>query len=350
MRFVLSAAERSGDLLGAAACTSWVRSFGAEGLAGSGGAAMRGAAPGARWVARAEDLGAAGIVEVIPKLPQLFQARRRLDDLLGGSPGHLLCIDAPDFHLPILRKARRLGWRTGQLVCPQIWAWRPQRLAALARDVDVAFTLWPFETPWLRARGLCAETVGHPAVDRPAAPGSGREPILALLPGSRPDRARLLLPALLRAARAVPELRAVVSWVSGDPPPLPPGVDVHRGSAWDLLGRARLAAAGLGTVTFEAALQGVPTAVLAALHPLTFRLVRRRIDLPFLSLPNLLLGEELQPEVVQDLSGEQLAITLRAIFENGDARAGAAAVRLRELVGLGYADRLDRALHRWWAA
>lgn len=345
---VISAAEPSGDLLCEVVLTTLRGAHVDPGrrphIRAVAGPRMRAAWPGLEVIARTERLGGAGIVELLPRLPAILQARRALTLQVDASPGLALAVDAPDLHLPWLDAARSRGIKTAMLVCPQLWAWRPDRLDLLRRAADRVLCLWPFEVPWLRARGLSAVAVGHPAIDRPVPLRRPRErPILALLPGSRPERARRLLTPMLRAAAAFPDHDAVLSWVHGRPPSLPAGVRVDAGPGWDLLAQADLAAVGAGTASFEAGILGVPTAVIGALHPWTWALVRRRIEVSAASMPNLLLRRSVQPEVVQD-DGPGLG---RALMDARGIDATGAAAELRALVGGDFGPRCLSALGLW---
>lgn len=346
--WVVSAAEPSGDLL----CEVLLTTLRAANVDGSGrphiravaGPRMRAAWPDLEVITRAERLGGAGIVELLPRLPAILQARHALTRGLDDGADLALAVDAPDLHLPWLDAARARGIETAMLVCPQLWAWRPDRLDLLRRAVGRVLCLWPFEVPWLRARGLCAVAVGHPAIDRPIPPRRPRErPILALLPGSRPDRARRLLTPMLSAAAAFPDHDVVLSWAHGRPPALPEGVRADAGPGWDVLAQADLAAVGAGTASFEAGILGVPTAVIGALHPWTWALVRRRIAVNTASMPNLLLRRSVQPEVVQD-EGPGLR---RALMDAQGLDAPGAAAELRALVGGDFGPRCLGALGSW---
>jgi len=358
---VLSACEASGDALGAAA----LRGLGAAGV----GVDVRGIA-GPRMAAAAEeaglplhaagdtrDLGAAGLVELIPALPNILRARRTLDRLLSERTGPAVLIDGPDLHLPAARRAPRIPGRPiGLLVAPQYWAWRARRAERLHEAVDFVLCLFRFEAAHLRRMGVMAHWVGHPALDATggprAAPGAppGRL-VVAVLPGSRRGEiTRTLRPALAGLAEALPDRRyeVIVPWRPVVAPPTIPGVTFTRDPGRDVLRRAHVAVVAAGTATLEAALLGLPTVVVARAHPLTAAIARRALRVPWVGLPNLVLQRGALPELVQDLSRARWVQPLRSVVADAERGAPAAdAVRdeLREVLGpAGFEERVAAVL------
>lgn len=318
---VVSAAEASGDLLGGPLVEALrVRRPNLH-VTGIAGPAMR--AAGVTPIGRTEELGVAGLVEVVPALPRVLRLRRRLQAALASKPRVAVLIDAPDLHLRLHGPARALGVRTVQLVAPQFWAWRPGRAKALASIADRVLCLFRWEVEALRAHGADAVWVGHPVLERTqsrAPTGQGR-PRLVLLPGSRGHERRRCERAFAAAATAL-----------GD------SVEVHVADAkngLELLRAADLAVVAPGTATLEAALLGVPLVCAGALHPVSGFVARRLLAVDHVALPNLVLGRAAVPEVLQDLSVPALLAPLRPIL----ADLAAAQQRAQEL-----ADELRAAL------
>lgn len=346
MNLLISAAEPSGDRLGAELVAALRRRLGnrepvrVRGLVGpllEAEGAER--VPGAAWVPPAM-----GVTEVVGHLGALRRNRRALLDALDATEGGVdavVCVDAPDFHLPLARAARARGARTVGFVSPQLWAWRPGRAPSVAAAYDQLLCLFPFEPALYAGTGLDAVHVGHPAVDR-VGPGRREEGVVAIFPGSRPAELRRHLAPFLAAAAALSPREILVAEAPGthlDPSGLPPGARVVSGG--EAIARAERALTKSGTVTLELALAGVPMVVAHRVHPLTWlvgRLVVRGVR--HLALPNVLCDEEVVAERVQRFDPAGLAALLRAAGPPPTAR-------LRALLGEdGVADRAVDALLR----
>ncbi len=308
LRVVLSAQEASGDALGGALLGALAARARVEAI-GSGGPAMRAAgmlpATGSVALSPAMGLDVTGAFGATAR--NLFAVVREL------RPGDVLvCIDAPDVHLPLARWARARGVRTVGYVCPQLWAWRPGRRDAVVRAYEQLLCLWPFEPALFAGTPLDAPFVGHPASDRvrPARPEPG---VLAVFPGSRRQEIVRHLGPFLAAASAIdarevllplaPTLRRELF---GE---LPERVRVCAPS--EALSRASLALSKSGTSTLELGLAGIPTVVAHRLGAMSWALARRLARVRHVALPNLLLGEEVMEEQLQDLDPRLLVRRLQ---------------------------------------
>ncbi|MGE3771701.1 MAG: lipid-A-disaccharide synthase [Gammaproteobacteria bacterium] len=346
-RVAIVAGEASGDQLGADLIA--VLRARHPGLDVLGMAGPRMTAAGCRALAQVDELAVMGLVEVLRHYPRLRRLRARLiDELIGARPDVLVGIDVPDFTLEIERRAKAAGIPAVHYVCPQVWAWRAGRLPAIREAVDLVLALFPFEVPFLAGHGIDAAFVGHPLADRipadpdraaaraavlPAAPAGG--PLLAVLPGSRRQElarhAMLFLDAALALAARRPGLRIVFGALNAAAarelearlaprvPATGPAPTVVVGRASELLAAADVALLASGTVTLEAALSGTPAVVAYRLAPLSWWWLRRAVKVPHVALPNLLLGERLLPELLQD------AATPAALADALDAWLGAPA-------------------------
>jgi len=266
-----------------------------------------------------------------------WQARRR-----GASLA--LLVDYPGVNLRLARAMNAMGTPVLYYGAPQRWAWLGWRLGDLRRRVDRLAVTLPFEEAWFRSRGVNATFVGHPVLehftpearqDARAAVGAGEGAVAALLPGSRPNEVRRHLPILERAAALLqgdgvfPVLAVTRGQQERLCESLAPGLP--RVPARRALGAADLALCASGTATLEAAMAGVPVVVLYRLSPLSHALARRLIKVPWISLPNLILGRGLLPELIQDqVNPERLAAEARRLMEPAVAteiRAGYDEVR-----------------------
>ncbi len=318
--------EPSGDLLGAAlvrALSDLVPDLRCVGVAGP-----HMLAAGCETLLSQERLSVMGLVEVLKVLPSLLRARA---DLVGHfsehPPGVFIGVDAPDFNLGLERRLRARGIPTVHLVSPTIWAWRPGRVKSIRRAVDLMLCIFPFEEEFLRRHGVDAHYIGHPLADeipledqgasaRAALGYAAGETVIALLPGSRTSEVGKLAEPLLETARWClqrrPELEFVVPMVSerlrdvfeAERRRIAPSLELQL-----LVGQSRTAIAAAdvvltasGTATLETLLLRRPMLVAYRLNGLTYRMVMglNLIKVPYAAMANLLAGEELAPEFIQD--------------------------------------------------
>lgn len=319
---VFSLAEPSGDRL-AAALLRALQAQGPVRARGVTGPDLR--AAGAEPLARVEDIAAMGIGPVLRRLPAILRARRTLVGALDGADG-LICIDAPDFHGPVIRAARARGVPVIGYVSPQVWAWRGGRVADVCADLDALLCLFRFE-PALYAgaapAGACAVTwVGHPSADTlpPRDPAAVDPDLYGLLPGSRPAELARHLPiftevaARVRQARPGARFRVPLSdALAAAAGPLPPGLE-RAPAGTEGLARCRAVLTKSGTSSLELALLGVPQVVAHRVGGLTWAVGSRLVrGVRHLALPNILAGREVVPEHRQHLDPGALARALLAL-------------------------------------
>ncbi len=357
-RIFVSAGEPSGDLHASALVTALRRHAGTSAIDAMGGPRL--AAAGATIRYPIDDRAAMGAWEVLEHVPahvRLLRAlRRRLE---GRAYDLVVLVDYPGFNLRLARAAREAGVPVLYYIAPQFWAWGEWRTGALRRTVDRLAVILPFEESYFRGRGVPAEFVGHPLVERirpSRAEARARlgftndEPVLAVLPGSRPQEIDrhwpLFRDAALRARRARPGVRIVVGGRSGARYAGSRGLTVLRDESAVALAAADAALVKSGTSTLEAALADTPMAVAYRAHPATIALARRLVRVPAISLVNLVAGDRVAPEFVQrDVTVEALARAALELLDGGAPaeRQRAAFARVRERLGSpGAADRVAR--------
>jgi lipid-A-disaccharide synthase len=278
-----------------------------------------------------EKLAVRGYVEVLRHYAEIAGIRRQLRArLLRESPELFIGVDAPDFNLDLEAALRSRGIKTAHFVCPSIWAWRPERVEKLREAADHVLCIFPFEPALLETHGIAASYVGHPLAnvipmtpDRAAARAAlGLDPdatIVALLPGSRRSEMRYLAAKFFAAAALMLKARPALRFIS----PVLPGLRAEMEQllqASGMAGRvtllhgqshAALAACDVtliasGTATLEAALFKRPMVISYSMNALTWRLIMKRKQLqPWVGLPNILSGEFVVPEVLQDAATPQ---------------------------------------------
>jgi len=345
---MLVCGEPSGDQLGGELMAA-LRSIAGEALTmvGVGGPAM--AAQGLKSLFPLDDMAVMGLREVVPRIPAILRRVRQASDYaLSLNPGAVVLIDSPDFTHRIAQRIKRLNPAipTINYVAPQVWASRQYRARRMARYFDLVLALLPFEVPFFEANGLHAVFVGHPVIERVSRMTGGEAlrtrlsigpdtPLLAVLPGSRMNEVRLLLPrfrdAVAIVARDFPDLvcvlptvahvRDVVQKASADWP-VPFHVLEGDADKFAAFRAADVALAASGTVTAELALAGTPMVVAYRLGWLTYALARPFISVRFITLSNIILDRAAVPELVQsNCTGEALAAALLALLRNPDMRA-----------------------------
>jgi len=333
---LLAAGEASGDLHGAAVARALLRRWPRARLYGLGGPRM--AEAGVELLAGIERLAVMGFVEVAVRLPYFVRLFRRMGrELRRRATDLALPIDYPGFNLRLARAARRAGVPVLYYIAPQVWAWRPGRAEALARWTDRLAVILPFEEALFRRAGARASYVGHPLLDAPPVAVSRADfcarwgldpdrPILALLPGSRPQEVARHLGLFAEAAARVRAARPEVQPAVAAPPGMPAGA--YAGvpgpvceDARALLHHARAALVKSGTGTLEAALAGTPLVIAYRTHPATYWLARRLVRLDRVGLVNLVAGEPVAPEYLQgEATPDALAAALLPLLDDGPAR------------------------------
>jgi lipid-A-disaccharide synthase len=343
------AAEESGDALGAALARALAAKNGAVKLTGVGGSAM--AAAGIKSPFAIDELSIIGLTAIPQRLPTIFRRiRETAQAIVEAKPDAVVVVDSPDFTHRVARRVRQLSPSIPILdyVSPSVWAWRPGRARAMRAYVDHVLAILPFEPDIHRELGGPPCTyVGHPLVEHVAAlrPNAdeaqrrlGTPPIVLALPGSRSGEvarhtgifgeaihrlnARLgpievVMPTVPHIAARLRD--AVAGWA------VRPRIIVEPAEKRSAFRKARVALAASGTVTLELALSGVPMVAAYRLHPVEAviaRLIRLRTRLPSVILANLVVGENVVPEFLQeDCTPDKLADALYALVQDSPERS-----------------------------
>jgi lipid-A-disaccharide synthase len=342
-RLFLVAGEASGDVLGGRLIPALRARDPDLRLAGIGGPRM--AEQGVPSLFPIRELALMGLLEVLPSIRRLA---RRLDEaeaaIIRFRPDALVTIDSPGFTLRLAARIRPRGIPVVHYVAPQIWAWRPGRVAKIRARVDRLLCLLPFEPPIFEAAGIAARFVGHPVLEAGIETGDAarfrarhgiapEERVLLVMPGSRPGEIRRMLPvfgdAIDRLLASHPGLRpvlpvghlvadAVAAGVAGwaSRPILVGGMAEKH----DAFAAASLGLVKSGTSSLEMAVAGVPHLVAYRVNPITAAIVRRLVRVRFASLVNLLADRALVPEHLQEAAtAPALAEGLAALLAGGGA-------------------------------
>jgi len=324
------AGEASGDLHGATLCRALRTLAPARRLIGMGGDRM--AAAGLERLADVTAAAAIGGTEALGPIPTLLAAWRRAKAALTGParPAALVLIDFPEFNLRLARVARRAGIPVAYFVAPQIWAWRPWRMRAIRRRVWRVLAAFPFEVALYRQAAVPVEFVGHPVLDalegaptREAARrrlGLGDDDlVIGVLPGSRAQEIAGTLPVLRQVAARIAAAHRGARFVLAAAPLVASGASTGRnvgglleklagsdppirivsGDTYAVMRAADLLLVTSGTATLEAALLGTPMVVCYRFSRLTEAWVRLLTLVPWISLPSIVLGRAVVPELYQ---------------------------------------------------
>src|SRR5271168_2800046 len=350
---LISAGEASGDMYAARLATTLQKRMDVA-LFGMGGQQMR--AAGVDVITDYSEVSVVGITEILSHLPSLIRAMRRLvSEAERRKPPFAILTDFPGFHLRLARKLRPHGVRNVYYICPQFWAWRPWRVRVVRRRFAQALCIFPFEEEFYGDAGVPVKFIGHPLVGAVHATKTreafchangldAAQPILTILPGSRPAELAQHLP-VIRAACALIHRELKSQFVLAAAPgsdssilrhgwPADSSVQVVQGQTYDALAAADAAIVSSGTATVEAALLDVPMVVIYRVTPLTALLTKPLVRTPYFSMVNLIAGRRVVPELIQHdftsvkLSGEVLRL-LRDPQARGELRSGLAQVRQR---------------------
>ena len=319
-RVLLVAGEASGDLHGGFLVQELQRQLPGVEIAGVGGDHLR--ARGIDILADVRLLSAAGLVEIIGSLRRHHRVMELLKHQMDHQrPDVVVLIDYPGFNLFVAKEAKKRGIPVFFYIAPQVWAWGKGRAKKMERLIERLAVIFPFEEGIFNAHGRdFARYVGHPLVDELHVNGTREQirqrhglaldqPLLVLMPGSRRAEVRLLLPAMLQAAQQLKRDgwqvvllkastidRSYLEQVSGDRAlPIP----LIEGDAYNLLHAADAGVIASGTATLEAALLGCPHVILYRFSLLTYLIAKLVIGRRIIGLPNVILGRQLFPELIQ---------------------------------------------------
>jgi len=341
------AGEASGDLLGAHLIRALRARLPEAQFTGIGGPRMQSA--GMTVLYPMEKLAVRGYVEVLRHYAEIQGIRRRLAArFLAHPPALFVGVDAPDFNLDLELKLKSAGIPTAHLVGPSIWAWRGERIEKIRRAVGHMLVIFPFEQEIYETAGIPVTYVGHPLAemlapspDRAAAREQLRLPVgaqvIVLLPGSRLSEVGQMADTFIETAgqiaAAVPDAQFLVPLVNRSTRDLFETALYHRqagdlnltvmfGHAHEAMAAADVVLAASGTATLEAALIGRPVVIAYRMPRASWWIMRNRGYQPYVGLPNILAGEFIVPEFLQDeATPENLSQAVLNLLFDGVVRA-----------------------------
>jgi len=346
-KVMIVAGEASGDLHAAKLVDALRASAAGSSLEFFGAAGERMRRAGVEPIVKADELSIVGLPEIGRALPMFLRAFRDLKEAATTRrPDVVVLVDFPEFNLKLARTLSRRGLKIVYYISPQLWAWRKYRIRSIRNYVDLLISILPFEKDWYaKHRVTHVEYVGSPLA-REVHPSGDKEtfcqvhgldpsrPIIALLPGSRHKEIVRIMPVMLETAVMISERDGASQFVVaagsdknavdindavGSAGQLPKNLITAVGETFDALNAADAAAVTSGTATLETAIIGTPMAVVYKSSALNYKLLRPLIDVEHFGLVNLIAGERVAKELIQDeFTPDSLAAEIERLLEPGE--------------------------------
>ncbi len=304
---------------------------------GMGGAKMAQAGIDIRY--DSAHIAVIGVVEVIKHYGEIRRALQLMQRIISTErPDLLVCVDYKEFNFKLARYARQQGIKVLFYVSPQVWAWRPGRVKAYGKVIDMMAVIFPFETTYYDAENVPVRYVGHPSVDKVHPLHSRSEDmahfgldekksVVGLLPGSRANEIKRMLPVMLAAAEklqtGLPDIQFILAQAGSVSDELLEGyigqspleITVVKNQPYDVIQCCDVVMTTSGTVTLEIALLTVPMVITYKLSPVTYWLGRWLVNTPFIGLPNIVLGKGIVKELIQsEASAGNLAAEVKRLL------------------------------------
>ncbi len=336
---MMLAGEASGDLHGAHLADALLQHHPGVKLFGAGGQKMK--AAGVRLEYDLTEHAVVGFTEVLKNLSKF---KKIFDDLskkcAKEKPDAVILVDYPGFNLRFAKVAKKLGVRVIYYISPQVWAWGGWRIKAIRETIDQMIVVFAFEELFYKRHGIAAQFVGHPLLDLIQPRGDKGQTlqslsipdgktVVGLLPGSREKEVSTLLPIMIEVGRLLTQKIQNLHFLifksptldetlykkfplQGLPATLIEDIDYRHRNAIDF------SLVASGTATLENAVLGKPMVILYKVSPLTACLMRRLIQIPYIGLVNVVAGEKIVPECLQqDATPKKVAETALELLKNG---------------------------------
>jgi lipid-A-disaccharide synthase len=317
LHLFISVGEESADLHASLLCRELRKQRPDINLFGFGGEKMRDA--GVEILYPLPDLALIGFVEVLKHLPTIFKIKKlALQTWAERKPDAIILVDYPGFNFRLAKEAHALGIPVYYFIAPQVWAWREKRVEKMREWITHLFTIFPFEEPYFTKHQIPATYVGHPLIER--IPHTLRDersiakhlenPLIGLLPGSRKNELRFLLPPMIAAAKIMrerhPRTRFILPLADTLPESflatfhVPDWIEICRDTRYQHRQTITFAWTASGTATVENALLGIPMAVVYKIHPFNMFLGRRLVRILYIGMVNLIAQKGICPEFIQE--------------------------------------------------
>ncbi len=328
MKYFIIAGEASGDLHGAELVREIFKQDKKAEIKCWGGDRM--AEAGAQGLKHIKDLAFMGFVEVVRHLPTILKNFKICkNQILEFAPDVVVFVDYPGFNLRMAEWTKENGIRNAYYIAPQVWAWKENRVKKIRAFIDQLFVILPFEKEYFKGHEIDAHYVGHPLLEQ-LERGKYRlqkieereDKIIALLPGSRRQEIKRMLPIMLKAIRSFPDWRVIIAGapnigkeeyrkISGNA-----SIEIWSNKTYELLDIASFALVTSGTATLETALFGVPQIVMYKGNSISYLIARRLVKVKYISLVNLILDQPVLKELIQgDVNEKKLVETMHQVMK-----------------------------------
>ena len=336
MKYYIIAGEASGDLHASNLVAEIKKKDKKAEFRGCGGDLMK--AEGVELLKHYSSMAYMGFVEVAVHMRKVLRnIAETKRDILDYQPDVLILVDYPGFNLRIAKFAHEKGLKVFYYISPQVWAWKRRRVKKIKASVDKMLVILPFEEEFYKQYGVDVTYVGNPLLDELAKFGTSnrsiflrrnslgeKREIIALLPGSRKQEIKRMLPLMLKAVLHFPEYQFVVAGISSIEKSLYKNIignsDVFliENQTYELLQNSSAALVTSGTATLETALFTVPEVVCYKSSGLSYRLAKAMIKVKFISLVNLVMDKEVVKELIQnDLTEDNIVKELDLLLNDG---------------------------------
>lgn len=341
MRIAIVVGETSGDMLGIGLMKALKKQYPDATFEGVGGPLME--AEGFTSFVPMERLAVMGLVEILGRLFELLKVRKKLvEHWQKNPPDVFIGIDAPEFNTQLEYKLKKSGIKTVHYVSPSVWAWRSKRIHKIKKSIDLMLTLFPFEAKFYQQHDVPVSFVGHNLADsipfennaeeaRQTFHVEKNEKVVCLMPGSRGSEVEKLCPVFIQAAELIhthnPDVRFILpaanharkkqveQYINEIKPSV--NIDIIDGHSKTCMQAADVILLASGTATLEGMLLKKPMVVSYIVSPITAMIMRRLLKQEFISLPNLLAGREVVPEIIQEqATAENLAEAVNERLED----------------------------------
>ena len=286
-------------------------------------------------------IGVIGLIEVLKHYGEIRQALKLMRNLLElEKPDLLVCVDYKEFNLKLARFAKQQGVKVLFYVSPQVWAWRPGRVVTYGKAIDMMAVIFPFETAYYEAEKIPVKYVGHPSVDKVHPLRSRDEnfkyfslqadaPIVGILPGSRVNEIKRMLPIMIGAAEKVAQTHADVQFLLPQADSISDEllkaythnsnivITIIKNQPYDIIQCCDVVMTTSGTATLEISLLKIPMVIAYKLSLLTYLMGRFLVTTKFIGLPNIIAGKSIVKEFIQnEATADNLAKEVILILQN----------------------------------
>lgn len=327
---------------------------------GMGGGKMRQAGIDIRF--DSSGIGVIGLVEILKHYPDIRRALKTMKTVVAEEkPDLLVCVDYKEFNLKLAQFAKQQGVKVLFYVSPQVWAWRPGRVKTYGKAIDMMAVIFPFETAYYEAENIPVRYVGHPSVDKVHPQRSKSEdmqafdlapnrPVVGVLPGSRANEIKRMLPVMLEAVQWLADKQPALQFLLPQADSIsdavlqsylqdcPVPIRVVKQQTYDAIQCCDAIMTTSGTASLEIALLQVPMVIAYRLSPLTYWLGKQLVKIPFIGLPNIIAGQGVVKELIQDtVTAENLGQEIESLLQDQRYRQSVLAglQRVKTLLGEG---------------